>query len=291
MDRNAPAALTDTAQQGYDESKRADREMAWPRPAAVRRDAAIRGLEHAGTDGDGRAVVGRTSGHLPAVARRREPRRSGLDPQAVSASARATSTSTITIGQLGPRAIYGHGIWLTEEELRRCHDTGTAIAHCPTSNQFLGSGLFSVANAVKRERPVRVALATDLGAGTSFSMLQTLDAAYQVAQLKGESLSAPQAFYLATRGAARALYLEDRIGSIAPGMEADLVVLDLKSTSADRLPHARLPSPRGGVVHPDDPGRRPRDRVHLHRGFAGASSADRRAAPPEHVTLASLFAR
>ena len=106
--------------------------------------------------------------------------------------------------QLGPRAIYGHGIWLTEEELHRCHDTGTALAHCPTSNRFLGSGLFSVQNAVKRERPVRLAMATDLGAGTSFSMLRTLGSAYKVAQLNGETLSAPQAFYLATRGAAHA---------------------------------------------------------------------------------------
>jgi guanine deaminase len=132
--------------------------------------------------------------------------------------------------QLGPRAIYGHGIWLTESELHRLHDTGTALAHCPTSNLFLGSGLFSVANAVRKDRPVRVGLATDIGAGTSFSMLQTMNEAYKVAQLRGEKLSAPQAFYLATRGAARALYLEDRVGSIAPGMEADLIVLDLKST-------------------------------------------------------------
>jgi len=115
-------------------------------------------------------------------------------------------------------------------ELHRLHDTGTALAHCPTSNLFLGSGLFSVANAVRKDRPVRVGLATDLGAGTSFSMLQTMGEAYKVAQLRRENLPAPLAFYLATRGAARALYLEDRIGSIAPGMEADLIVLDLRST-------------------------------------------------------------
>ena len=173
MDRNAPAALTDTAQRGYDESKALIAQVAWSRPAAVRRDAAICRIEHARTDGDGRAAVGRTSGHLSAVARRRESRRSGLDPQAVSASARSYLDVYDHYRQLGPRAIYGHGIWLTEDELHRCHDTGTAIAHCPTSNLFLGSGLFSVANAVKRERPVRVGLATDLGAGTSFSMLQT----------------------------------------------------------------------------------------------------------------------
>jgi guanine deaminase len=133
-------------------------------------------------------------------------------------------------GQLGPRAIYGHGIWLAEAELARCHESGSTIAHCPTSNAFLGSGLFDLKNAKKARRPVRVGLGTDLGAGTSFSMLQTLNGAYKVAQLLGNPLSAGHAFYLATRGSAQSLYLEDTIGSIAPGMEADLVVLDLKST-------------------------------------------------------------
>jgi guanine deaminase len=83
---------------------------------------------------------------------------------------------------------------------------------------------------VKAERPVRVGLATDLGAGTSFSILQTLNETYKVAQLNGNKLSAPLAFYLATRGTARALYLEDKIGSLGVGMDADIVVLDLKST-------------------------------------------------------------
>jgi guanine deaminase len=83
---------------------------------------------------------------------------------------------------------------------------------------------------VKAERPVRVGLGTDIGAGTSFSMLATLGEAYKAAQLNRQSLSAGHAYYLATRGSARAMYLEDRIGSIAPGMEADLVVLDMRST-------------------------------------------------------------
>jgi guanine deaminase len=133
-------------------------------------------------------------------------------------------------GQLGPRAIYGHGIHLSESELARLSASGAAIAHCPTSNLFLGSGLFDLANAKKAARPVRVGLATDVGAGTSLSMLKTLGAAYQTAQLSGNRLSSLEAFYLATRGAAEALYLDDRIGSIGVGMEADLVVLDLKST-------------------------------------------------------------
>ena len=133
-------------------------------------------------------------------------------------------------GLLGPRAIYGHGIWLDEAELQRLHDSGTAIAHCPTSNQFLGSGLFDLRNAKRHGRPVRVGLATDVGAGTTLSMLRTMGAAYQVAQLGGGTLSAAYALYLATRGAAQSLYLDEKIGSIAVGMEADLVVLDMKST-------------------------------------------------------------
>ena len=133
-------------------------------------------------------------------------------------------------GQLGPRSVFGHGIHLSEVELARCHEAGAAIAHCPTSNLFLGSGLFRIEAAKRADRPVRVGLATDIGGGTSFSALRTMSEAYKIAQLNGYSLSAAHAFYLATRGAARALYLEDTIGSIAPGYEADLVVLDLHST-------------------------------------------------------------
>jgi len=132
--------------------------------------------------------------------------------------------------QLGPRAIYGHGLHLEETELQRLYDTGTAIAHCPTSGFFLGSGLFNIKNTCDAKRPIRVGLATDIGAGTSFSPLQTMNEAYKMAQLAGYALNSAQAFYLATRGAAHALYLDDKIGSIAPGMEADLVVLDLHST-------------------------------------------------------------
>jgi len=229
MDRNAPAALMDSPQKGYDESKALiarwhgrGRQLyaVTPRFAASSTPEQMEmtgqlWAEHPGTYLQSHIAENRAE---VSWIRQLYPQRKGyLDVYD-------------HYRQLGPRAIYGHGIWLTEAELHRCHDTGTALAHCPTSNQFLGSGLFSVRNAIKRERPVRVAMATDLGAGTSFSMLRTLDAAYKVAQLNGETLSAPQAFYLATRGAARALYLEDRIGSLAPGLEADLVVLDLKST-------------------------------------------------------------
>lgn len=144
-------------------------------------------------------------------------------------------------GLCGPRAVFGHGIWLGEDELQRLHDADAAIAHCPTSNLFLGSGLFDLDKTIRADRPIRVGLGTDVGAGTSFSILATLNEAYKVAQLNRQPLSAGHAFYLATRGSARALHLEDRIGSIAPGMEADLVVLDMRSTPLIdfRMDHAR----------------------------------------------------
>lgn len=144
-------------------------------------------------------------------------------------------------GLCGRRAVFGHGIWLGDDELQRLHAADAAIAHCPTSNFFLGSGMFDIARAARTDRPVRIGLGTDLGAGTSFSILQTLNEAYKAAQLHHHPLSAGHAYYLATRGGAAALHLEDRIGSIAPGMEADLVVLDMRSTPliAFRMDEAR----------------------------------------------------
>lgn len=134
-------------------------------------------------------------------------------------------------GLCRPRAVFGHGIHLTEDELCTMHQTGSAIAHCPTSNFFLGSGFFNARRAMQEERPVRVGIGTDLGAGTSFSMLTTLNEAYKAAQLNDYALTAAQAYYMATRGTAHAMYIDDKVGSIAPGMEADIVVLDMKSTS------------------------------------------------------------
>jgi guanine deaminase len=229
MDRNAPDALTDEAKQGYDESRALIRKWhgkgrqlyaVTPRfaPSSSPEQMEMTGAlwqEHNGTYLQSHVAENR--GEV-AWAKELFPERKGyLDIYD-------------HFKQLGPRAIYGHGIWLDEAELQRCHDTGTAIAHCPTSNLFLGSGLFDLESAKKTERPVRVGLGTDLGAGTSFSVLQTLNEAYKVAQLNGSQLSAGLAFYLATRGTAQALYLEDKIGSIAVGIEADVIVLDLKST-------------------------------------------------------------
>ncbi len=131
-------------------------------------------------------------------------------------------------GLLRPRAVYGHCIHLDETDRARLAASGTAIAFCPTSNLFLGSGLFSLDEA--DEHGIRVGMASDVGAGTSFGMLQTLAEAYKVCQLGGQQLSPLRAFYLATLGGARALYIDHRIGNFEVGKEADFVVLDLDAT-------------------------------------------------------------
>jgi guanine deaminase len=132
-------------------------------------------------------------------------------------------------GLLRERAVYAHCIHLDADERARMAQTGAAAAACPTSNLFLGSGLFDFAAA--REAGMKVGIGTDVGGGTSFSMLRTLSEAYKMAQLTGQRLSPWRAFYLATLGGARTLGWEDRIGNFEPRKEADFVVLWLDSTA------------------------------------------------------------
>ncbi len=133
-------------------------------------------------------------------------------------------------GLVGDRSIFAHGIHLSNSEFERLSNAGAAIAFCPTSNLFLGSGLFNLGKAKAIEQSVKVGLGTDVGAGTSFSLLQTMADAYKVIQLQGGQLSAFQAFYLATLGSAKALSLDDKLGSFDVGKEADFIVLDLQAT-------------------------------------------------------------
>ncbi|QSX33298.1 guanine deaminase [Shewanella avicenniae] len=136
-------------------------------------------------------------------------------------------------GLTGAKSIFSHAIHLTDEEWQAFSETDSVIAFCPSSNMFLGSGLFALERATAAK--VRVGLGTDVGAGTSFSPLQTLSDAYKVMQLRGQKLSALDGFYLATLGGAQALSLSDKIGTLAVGSEADLVVLDWAATEVQRL--------------------------------------------------------
>jgi guanine deaminase len=131
-------------------------------------------------------------------------------------------------GLLRKRALLAHGIWLDARDLERLAATGAALVHCPTCNLFMGSGLLDLKRVTAAG--VQVALGTDVGGGTSFSLLRVLHDAYKVAQLRGQNLSPLRAFYLATLGAARVLDLDDRIGSFRTGREADFVVLDMAAT-------------------------------------------------------------
>lgn len=133
-------------------------------------------------------------------------------------------------GLLGPRSLFGHAIHLDDAECRRLHETGSIAVHCPTSNCFLGSGLFDVSRLDHPDHPVRLALATDIGGGTSWSMLATQGRALEVARLAGAELDATRAYYLATLGNARALGLDAEIGALEPGRFADLVVIDPRAT-------------------------------------------------------------
>jgi len=229
MDRHAPADLLDTAVRGYDESKaliarwhRHDR-LAYaitPRFAATSTPEqleAAAALWHETPGAYLQSHVAENRAEVEWIA--------SLFPN----DARYLDVYD-RFGLLGPRAIYAHGIHLDDVDFARLAETGTAIAHCPTSNNFLGSGLFALHRARTPSRPVNVALGTDLGAGTSFSMLRTMQAASEVAHLQSRPLSPLRAWWLATRGAARALDVDDAIGTVAPGREADLVVIDLRST-------------------------------------------------------------
>jgi guanine deaminase len=229
MDRHAPAALLDTAQSGYDQSK-----------ALIKR-----------WHGRGRALYAIT----PRFAATSTPEQLELagalwkeHPDVLVQTHISENKDEIAwVGKLFPqrqdyldvydhygltgrRAVFAHGIHLGERELCRCHETGTALSHCPTSNTFLGSGLFRARDVKDPKRPVHVGLGTDIGGGTSFSMLATMSEAYKVAQLGSRPIDVIEAFFLATLGGARALALDDRIGTLAPGREADMVVLDPNAT-------------------------------------------------------------
>ncbi|PCI61405.1 MAG: guanine deaminase [Gammaproteobacteria bacterium] len=129
---------------------------------------------------------------------------------------------------LGKRSVFAHGVHLHEEECQRLAETDSAIAFCPASNLFLGSGLFDLKQA--EQHKIKVGLGTDIGAGTTFSILRNMNEAYKIQQLRGEKLDPFKAFYLATLGGATALDLHHKIGSFTQGKEADFIVLDYQAT-------------------------------------------------------------
>jgi guanine deaminase len=229
MDRDAPEALMDTAQRGYDESK-----------ALIERWSKRGRLSYAITP---RFAVTSTQGQLEAAgALAREFLECYVQTHADENKAEIARVAALfpearsyidiyaRAGLTGPRSVFGHCIHLQDGEVAELAASRSIAAFCPTSNLFLGSGLFDQARLVRAG--VGIALATDVGGGTSYSMLRTAAEGYKVLQLNGQSWPALEALYRMTLGNARALSLDDRIGSIERGKEADLVVLDSRATPA-----------------------------------------------------------
>lgn len=140
-------------------------------------------------------------------------------------------------GLTGSRSVFAHCVHLEDSEWDCMHATNSAIAFCPTSNLFLGSGLFPLQKTWDKQ--VKVGLGTDIGAGTSFNQLQTISEAYKVQQLQGNKLSAFESLYHATLGGAKALHLDDKLGNFNVGKEADFVVLNLNATALQTLRQQR----------------------------------------------------
>jgi guanine deaminase len=213
MDRDAPEALMDTAQRAYDESK-----------ALIQRWRGRGRLDYAITP---RFAV---TSHCYVQTHANENKAEIARVAALFPEAQSYLDVYARAGLLGPRSVFGHCIHLQESEVAALAESRSVAAFCPTSNLFLGSGLFNQARL--RQAGVRIALATDVGGGTSYSMLRTAAEGYKVLQLNGQSWPAAEAFYRMTLGNARALSLDDRIGSIETGKEADLIALDPHATPA-----------------------------------------------------------
>ncbi len=234
MDRNAPEGLRDTAQSAYDDSK-----------ALLQKWHGVDRLSYVITPRfsptstpEQLAALGALWAENPDCLMQTHLSEQ-VDEIAWVASLFPTARDYLDTyeahGLLGKGGLYGHAIHLTERERDRLAEVDASVIHCPTSNTFIGSGLFDMGLAER----MRTGLATDTGGGSSFSMLRTMAAAYEVAQLRGEALHPSKLWWLATVGSARALQSETKIGNIAVGMEADLTVVDLRSSAIIEQASAR----------------------------------------------------
>ncbi len=229
MDRNAPEGLTDTAQRAYDESRalletwhgkgRAEYVIT-PRFSPTSTPEQLEALGALWAENPGCLMQTHLSEQTDEIEWVK-----GLYPEA-----RDYLDTYEAHGLLGERGVYGHAIHLEAREKDRLAEVGAALVHCPTSNTFIGSGLFQL-GALKAAGQ-RIGLATDTGGGSSFSMLRTMAAAYEIGQLSGTPVHPAQLLWLATEGSAGALHARDRIGNLEIGREADICVLNLGSTPA-----------------------------------------------------------
>ena len=234
MDRNCPPELRDTARSGYDESRALIEK--WhgrqrigyaitPRFALTSSDQQL-------------AAAGRLAREFPGVHVHTHLAENAAEVESV-AKLFPASRSYLDVYRehdlVRERSVFAHCLLLDDDDRRTLARQGASIAFCPSSNLFLGSGLFDLAAA--RDAGARVGIGSDVGGGTSLNVLRTLSDGYKVLQLQHQPLPAFTALYLATLGGAKALCLGDVIGNFSTGKEADFVVLD---TQGDALTRRRL---------------------------------------------------
>ncbi|RFB80907.1 guanine deaminase [Methylovirgula sp. 4M-Z18] len=244
MDRNAPEALRDTPQSGYDQSK------------ALLQKWDKRGRQHyvisprfaiTSTEAQMEMAQALVREHPDVYVQTHLCENVNEIAYVKTLFPKLTSYTGIYehYGLLGPKSIFGHCVHLEDEEVAALSGSNSIAAFCPTSNLFLGSGLFNMARLKNGPRPVKVSIATDVGGGTSYSMLRTAAEAYKILQLQQQSWPALAAFHMMTRGNALTLGLGDKIGTLEPGREADIVVLDARATPA--MQH-RMESVHGDIA-------------------------------------------
>jgi len=227
MDRNAPPGLCDTPRSGYDDSKalidkwhakgRAQYAIT-PRFAITSSPAQLEAAEALAREFPDLHIQTHASENLAEIAFAKELYPNLPDYVGIYERYHL----------LGPRTLLGHCIHLSHRETEVLAATRSVAVFCPTSNLFIGSGLFDYER--QHSHGVPIAVPTDVGGGTSYSMLQTMDEAYKVMQLRGQRLNPLRSFYHMTLGNARAMGLEAEVGSIDAGRDADLVVLDARAT-------------------------------------------------------------
>jgi guanine deaminase len=227
MDRNAPKALLDTPQSAYDESKKLIHK--WHRTGRLR--YAITPRFSPTSSPEQLSMLGELWAEYPDCLMQTHLSEQVDEIEWVKSlfpNSRDYLDTYEQFGLLGANAIFGHAIHLKKREIDRLKDVGAGVVHCPTSNTFIGSGLFDMEHLQKQKIPV--GLATDTGGGSSFSMLRTMASCYEIAQLRNNALHPAQLLWLATMGSAKALHLEKEIGNLKVGYIADVIAIDLKST-------------------------------------------------------------
>ncbi len=227
MDRNAPATLRDTAQSGYDDSKALLNK--WHGTGRLSYTISPR-FAPTSTPEQLEATGALWAGHPDCLMQTHlsEQHEELAWVQELFPEQPDYLAVYEHFGLLGPGAVMGHSIYLSDREWDAIRDAGASIAHCPTSNAFIGSGLFHATRS--HAAGIRTGLATDVGGGSSFSMLRTMASAYEIGQLRGDALHPAQLLYMASVGSAEALHIGDKVGNLEAGKEADIVVLDLAST-------------------------------------------------------------